>query len=127
MTETRPEPTKVTAWYDGACPLCRREIGLLRACDREGAIDLVDVAEGDSSDAPRPREDLLARFHARDRQGRLVSGAEAFLVVWGATPGLRWLEGLRRIRPLVLVLEGAYRIFLHLRPRLQSLARHVER
>ena len=77
--------------------------------------------------AENPREDLLARFHARDRQGRLVSGAEAFLVVWGATPGLRWLEGLRRFRPLVLVLEGAYRIFLRLRPRLQSLARHVER
>ena len=30
MAEPSPEPSQLTVLYDGACPLCRREIGIYR-------------------------------------------------------------------------------------------------
>ena len=31
-------PALVTVWFDGACPLCLREIALMRRLDKRGAI-----------------------------------------------------------------------------------------
>lgn len=117
--------TRLTVWHDGACPLCRREIALMRRLDRRGAIMFVDASDPASS-CPADRDALLARFHARE-DGRMLSGAAAFAAMWRAIPLLRPL-GLAARSPVVLAgLERAYRLFLHVRPSLQSLARKVER
>ncbi len=112
--------TRLTVWHDGACPLCRREIALMRRLDRAGAIDFVDASDGDAT-CPIDRGALLARFHARE-DGVLLSGAAAFAAMWRAIPLLRPL-GLAARTPWVLaLLERAYRGFLRVRPRLQRLA-----
>lgn len=111
--------TKLTVWYDGACPLCRREIALMRRLDRTGAIRFVDAADGAAA-CPVDRADLLARLHASE-DGVLVSGAAAFAAMWRAIPLLRPL-GLAARRPWVLaLLERGYRGFLRVRPTLQRL------
>lgn len=108
---------QVTVWFDGGCPLCVREIALMRRLDRGGRIEWVDVADGNSA-CPIDRAELLARFHARE-DGRMHSGAAAFAAMWRAIPALRPL-GLLARRPAVLrVLEAAYVRFLRVRPRLQ--------
>lgn len=110
----------VKVWYDGACPLCLREIALMRRLDRRGAISFVDVAAGADPSCPVDRAQLLARFHAEE-DGRILSGAAAFAAMWRAIPMLRPL-GLAARHPLVLrMLEAAYLRFLRLRPRLQRL------
>jgi len=108
----------LTVWYDGACPLCRREIAALRKLDRRRAIRFVDVSEGAPESCPLSQADLLARFHAREN-GRLLSGAAAFAAMWRAIPVLRPLGELARIPPLPWLLERLYRRFLVVRPRLQ--------
>ena len=113
--------TDLTVWHDGACPLCRREMALMRRLDRRGAIRFVDATDGDAV-CPIDRADLLARFHARE-DGVLLSGAAAFAAMWRAIPLLRPL-GLAARRPWVLaLLERGYRRFLRVRPRLQRLVR----
>jgi predicted DCC family thiol-disulfide oxidoreductase YuxK len=110
----------VKVWYDGACPLCTREIALMRRLDRRGRIAFVDVATGGDPSCPVDRVQLLARFHAEE-DGRILSGAAAFAAMWRAIPMLRPL-GLAARHPLVLrMLEAAYLRFLRLRPRLQRL------
>jgi predicted DCC family thiol-disulfide oxidoreductase YuxK len=43
----------VTVWFDGGCPLCRREIAFMRRLDRRGRIDFVDVSSGNAvADCP---------------------------------------------------------------------------
>lgn len=106
-------------WYDGACPLCRREIAALRKLDRRGAIQFVDVSEGKPESCPISRADLLARFHAEEN-GRIHSGAAAFAAMWRAFPWLRPLGELARIAPVLWLLERLYRAFLRIRPRLQQ-------
>ncbi|MDP3225924.1 MAG: DUF393 domain-containing protein, partial [Rubrivivax sp.] len=99
-----PSPP-LTVLYDGACPLCRREIGIYRGLQplRPDA----PVCFADVSDAALPlplalppgttREQLLARFHVRGRDGELLSGAQAFLALWAALPGWRWLAWVGRV------------------------------
>lgn len=114
---------EVTVWYDGACPLCRREIGGLRRLDRRGAIEFIDVSGGEPESCPLSQDELLARFHAREK-GRLFSGAAAFAAMWRAIPLLRPFGQAARLPPLLWLLERLYRLFLRIRPRLQ---RHFAR
>lgn len=112
---------EVEVWFDGDCPLCRREINLMRRLDRRGAIVFTDVATGQGS-CPIDRADLLARFHARE-DGRMVSGAEAFAAMWRAIPVLAPFGRMARNRTVLGLMERLYLAFLRVRPTLQRLAR----
>ena len=46
--------SKLIVWHDGGCPLCRREIALMRRLDRRGAIEFVDVTQTTSAACPSP-------------------------------------------------------------------------
>jgi len=108
---------EVEVWFDGDCPLCRREINLMRRLDRRGAIIFTDVATGQGS-CPIDRADLLARFHARE-DGRMVSGAEAFAAMWRAIPVLSPFGRMARNRWVLGLMERLYLAFLKIRPALQ--------
>ncbi|WP_292027485.1 thiol-disulfide oxidoreductase DCC family protein [Brevundimonas sp. UBA2416] len=103
-------------WFDGDCPLCRREIAVMRRLDRRGAILFTDVANGQGS-CPIDRAELLARFHARE-DGAMLSGAAAFAAMWRAIPLLRPLGLAARNRTVLGLLERAYVAFLRVRPAL---------
>jgi len=114
---------EVVVWYDGSCPLCRREIGLMRRLDRGQALTFVDVAEPGAAEAcPPDPADMLSRFHVRE-DGQLLSGAAAFAAMWRAVPVLRPFGLMARNRHVLALLERLYGQFLKVRPRLQRLFR----
>ncbi len=113
---------ELTVWHDGSCPLCQREIALIRRLDKRGAINFVDAHDCADAACPIDRADLLARFHARE-DGQLHSGAAAFAAMWRAIPLLRPLGLAARNRLVLALLERAYRAFLRIRPQLQRLMR----
>lgn len=110
--------TQLTVWFDGDCPLCTREIALMRRLDRRDAIDFVDVSDAQAA-CPLDRRDLLARFHVEE-DGVILSGAEAFAAMWRAIPVLRPLGLVARNSVVLGLLERAYLVFLRVRPRLQA-------
>jgi len=111
----------VKVWYDSECPLCIREISLMRKLDKRNAIRFIDVHDG--KDCPLDTGTLLARFHAQEGDAPIVSGARAFAAMWRAIPVLRPLGLLARNRAVLFVLERLYLGFLKVRPALQRLAR----
>jgi predicted DCC family thiol-disulfide oxidoreductase YuxK len=111
--------SQLTVWYDGGCPLCRREIAIMRRLDGGGAIRFVD-ATSDDVYCPTDRAQLLARFHASE-DGVLMSGAAAFAAMWRAIPLLRPLGLAARRRWVLALLERLYIGFLRVRPGLQRL------
>lgn len=112
--------TKLVVWHDGGCPLCRREIALMRRLDRLGAIEFVDLTSASASACPIDPAELLARFHASE-DGRLLSGAAAFAAMWRAIPLLRPLGLVARSTWVLAMLERVYLRFLRVRPRLQRM------
>lgn len=115
----------VTVWYDGDCPMCIREIGLMRRLSRPGRIDFVEIKS--AAGCPLDTETLLSRFHAQERGMPIVSGAAAFAAMWRAIPVLRPLGLLAKFRPVLWALERMYCGFLKIRPWLQSrLRRRME-
>jgi predicted DCC family thiol-disulfide oxidoreductase YuxK len=111
-------PPALTVWYDGACPLCIREIALMRRLDKRRAITFVDVAPEDAA-CPIDRNLLLARFHAQEADGPVLSGAAAFAAMWRAIPVLRPLGLVARSGVVLRGLEWLYVRFLKVRPWLQ--------
>ena len=112
MASTRDSP--ITVYYDGACPVCRREIGYYRARTGSG-VEYCDVAAEACPAPDLSREEALQRFHVRLGDGTLVSGASAFLALWRETPGFRHAARLLSARPVVAFLDLAYAGFLKLR------------
>ena len=107
----------VTVYFDGGCPLCLREIQLMRRLDRRERIEFIDV-QNPATECPLDRATLLARFHARE-DGRLISGAAAFAAMWRQIPLLKPLGLLARNRWVLSALEWTYLRFLKVRPTLQ--------
>lgn len=116
-------PPRLTVYFDGSCPLCRREIALYRRLPQAQSLLWVDVSEGQALGADLSCTAAMARFHVRDPQGCLYSGAAAFSHLWRAFPGWRWLGWCSAWPPMSWLFELAYRAFLPLRPRLQRIAR----
>lgn len=109
--------TALIVWFDGGCPLCRREIAAMQRLDRAGRITFLDVAS-DATECPIDRGALLARFHAQEN-GVLLSGAAAFAAMWRAIPLLRPFGLAARNRLVGSALEWLYVRFLRHRPALQ--------
>ena len=113
---------RLTVWYDGACPLCIREIALMRRLDKRQRIAFADVTEP-SIACPLDRSLMLARFHATTDHGETLSGAAAFAAMWREIPPLRPLGLMAQNRVVLALLERTYTLFLRVRPLLQRLAR----
>lgn len=115
----RGNMAKVIVWYDGACPLCMREIALMRRLDVRRSVVFLDIAPADAV-CPLDRQLMLARFHASE-DGVILSGAAAFAAMWRAIPLLKPLGFIARNRFVLGLLERLYNRFLIIRPRLQKL------
>jgi predicted DCC family thiol-disulfide oxidoreductase YuxK len=121
MTSSTPsDPAAACAvYYDGACPICSREIALYqRLSDGMAERPVFENVAGADASLPEgvSREAALARFHVRLGSGEVVSGAAAFIALWRATPRFRLLGRLASIPPAPWALELAYRGFLKARP-----------
>jgi predicted DCC family thiol-disulfide oxidoreductase YuxK len=121
VTDSAHPSEPLIVWYDGGCPLCRREIALMRRLDRAGRIGFVNIGSEDAT-CPLDRAAMLARFHARE-DGVILSGAAAFAAMWRAIPLLRPLGLMARLPVVASLLEWAYVRFLRIRPRMQELFR----
>jgi predicted DCC family thiol-disulfide oxidoreductase YuxK len=102
----------VEVFFDGDCPLCTREIDLLRRLDRSGRIRFTDIAApgfdpaalGTSMDA------LMARIHGRLPDGSWIEGVEVFRRLYAAV-GFGPLVALTRIPGVSHALDAAYAVF----------------
>ncbi|KAJ3014851.1 UNVERIFIED_CONTAM: hypothetical protein HDU68_000105 [Siphonaria sp. JEL0065] len=121
----------VRVWWDSQCPLCIREITLMKQIDKSKRIEFIDIHTGDPNSAvscPISTKSLLEKFHAQRigpsglSDGPVLNGAAAFGLMWrNLPPPLKWIGNAMEYSPAFLRLaERSYVFFLQkLRPSLQ--------
>ena len=107
---TATASSQVSIFYDGACPLCRREINHYRKLDQAGRVRWIDIS---SNPAVLQQFGLdfataMSRLHVQDRQQTMHSGVRAFMIVWDALPYYRWLARIIRLTGTAPILEWLY-------------------
>lgn len=119
-----PQSPAPEVYYDGACPLCSREIAFYQRLPGGSDIRWTDISRPDAEPLPPglTRASALARFHVRSSDGQLLDGAAAFAHLWSALPRFRLLGRAAQWPPVLWALDRVYEIFLRLRPRMQRWA-----
>lgn len=107
-----PEQVQLTLFYDGHCPLCVKEIRILKRSDHLGRIQLEDIHAPDF-DRRYPQLDPLQAekiLHGLTAEGEWLTGLDVTVKAWRLVNRHRWLAVLRwpLIRPLA---DLAYRFF----------------
>ncbi|TKB94073.1 MAG: DUF393 domain-containing protein [Nitrospira sp.] len=113
----------LTVFFDGDCPICAREIALMKRLDRRRQLEFCDFSgqEYDAASSGFAAADLATVIHARWADGIVITGVEVFRAMWEAV-GLGFLAKLSRlslVEPLVL---NAYAWFARNRLRLTGRA-----
>lgn len=104
---------RLTVLYDGGCPLCRREIRFYRWIAAARPIRWVDASDpAEKLDQYGiSREAALRVFHVLSDGGTVERRAAAFLRLWLALPGYRWLARWLLWSRALPLLEAAYARF----------------
>lgn len=112
MTKTTAQASPVV-FFDGGCPLCRREIGHYRRLDKRGRIQWVDIHAHPESLKPYGVvwENAMQRFHLLDSNGHMLTGAYAFAAMWKRLPYYRLLAAIVAIPGMLFLLDKLYTAF----------------
>lgn len=123
-----PHSPDITLLYDGLCPVCAREIRLMRWMDRgRGRVGFEDIATP-AFDAGRyglTMADVIGSMHAVRRDGSIAEGMQVFREAYAAL-GWGWIlrpTGWRIVRPLF---DALYRTFARIRPRFSRLSSNCD-
>ncbi len=119
MSESSNANWKVEVFYDGECPLCLREIKLLRWMDRKQNILFTDIADPDfrPSDYGKTMQEFMDEIQGRLPDGSWILGVEVFRRLYAAV-GFSPLVAVTRLPGVSHGLGFGYRVFAKNRLRL---------
>lgn len=112
MNDCRKSRYEIEVFYDGDCPLCKREIDFLRWLDRRQHIRFSDIAAAEFSDAElgRSHDQLMRELHGRLPGGEWVTGMEVFRRLYSAV-GWGWVFAPTRLPLVRLMFDWMYSLF----------------
>lgn len=119
MNSAASNDWQVEVFYDGKCPLCLREIKLLRRLDRKHRIRFTDIADPSFSPASYgiTMKVFMDEIQGRLPSGEWITGVEVFRRLYAAI-GLKPAVWLTRLPGISHGLEFGYRVFAKNRLRL---------
>jgi predicted DCC family thiol-disulfide oxidoreductase YuxK len=105
-------------FYDSQCPLCRREIEMIRNKDKQQRMTLTDIADPNFNPAytGKTLDQLMKEIHGRYDDGTLVVGVDVFREIYGRL-GFDWLVKPTRLPVIGWVMDRGYDFFARLRYR----------
>ncbi len=104
---------RVEVFYDGECPICLREINLLRWLDgKHHRIRFTDIATAtfNPADYGKTLAEFEAEIHGRLADGTWIIGVEVFRQLYSAV-GFAFLMPITRLPIIESLLDWAYDIF----------------
>jgi predicted DCC family thiol-disulfide oxidoreductase YuxK len=104
---------QIAVFYDGQCPLCRREINHYQGMQGAETVAWIDItsADNDIQQFGLNLNDAMARFHVLDRQGNWHTGAFGFVAMWRQLSALTRIANLIEWFHLTGLLDRLYTLF----------------
>ena len=100
----------VKVFFNNSCNICRTEINHYKK-HSDGSLEWVDVTDNQDAQqlTSKSYRDLLRRMHVI-QDGRVIDGAESFLIIWKNIPKYNFLYKIFKIKPLFFFLNIFYEI-----------------
>jgi predicted DCC family thiol-disulfide oxidoreductase YuxK len=112
--ETNAKTWKIKLLYDGACPLCVREVNFLKSKDGDrGLINFVDIAADDYGSADNAGIDFetaMGRIHAVLPDGEIVQNVEVFRQTYDIL-GIGWIYAITKISVVGRLADALYGVW----------------
>ena len=111
-------------FFNNSCSICKAEIDLYKKQNVHD-IEWVDITNNKSAELETQKNGkaLLRRLHIKEGND-IISGAEAFLLVWKKIPKYKFLYKFFKIRIIFIIFSFFYEIaafFLYLKNKKQLL------
>ena len=100
----------VKVFFNNSCNICRAEINHYKK-HSDNSVEWIDVTTNEAAQkAPsKSYKELLRRMHVI-QDGRVIDGAESFLIIWKNVPKYNFLYKIFKIKPLFFILNIFYEI-----------------
>ena len=104
----------VKVFFNNSCNICRAEINHYKKYSDEN-LEWIDVTNNDEAQqiTSKSYKELLRRMHVI-KDGKLIEGAETFLIIWKNIPKYNFLYKVFKIKPLFYLLSFFYEIAAYL-------------
>ena len=100
----------VKVFFNNSCNICRAEINHYKKHSDDN-LEWVDVTDKQYAQqlTSKSYKDLLRRMHVI-QNGKVIDGAESFLIIWKNIPKYNFLYKIFKIKPLFFCLNIFYEI-----------------
>jgi len=98
----------VKVFFNNSCNICRAEINHYKKHSDDN-LEWVDVTDNQDAQqlTSKSYKDLLRRMHVI-QDGKVIDGAESFLIIWKNIPKYNFLYKIFKIKPLFFFLNIFY-------------------
>ena len=99
---------KTKVYFNNSCSICRTEINEYKKHSKD-KIEWVDIStdKNSESETDKKKDELYRRMHVLE-DGKIISGAESFLIIWKQVPKYNFLYKIFKnpiIFPFLLILK----------------------
>ena len=100
----------IKVFFNNSCNICRLEINHYKKI-ADSNLEWVDVTDNQDAQqlTSKSYKDLLRRMHVI-QDGKVIDGAESFLIIWKNIPKYNFLYKIFKIKPLFFFLNIFYEI-----------------
>ena len=101
---------KIKVFFNNSCYVCRKEINHYKNICKDN-FNWIDINNSETAKklTSKSLKELLRRIHVIENN-RVISGAEAFLIIWKNIPRLNFLYKIFKIKPLFLIFFVMYEV-----------------
>jgi len=100
----------VKVFFNNSCNICRAEISHYKKHSNDN-VEWIDVTNNEEAQkiTLKSYKELLRRMHVI-QDGKIIDGAESFLIIWKNVPKYNYLYKIFKIKPLFFLLNIFYEI-----------------
>ena len=104
----------VKVFFNNACNIGRAEINHYKKYSND-SVEWIDVTSNEEAQkvTSKSYKELLRRMHVI-QDGKVIEGAESFLIIWKNLPKYNFLYKIFKIKPLFFLLNIFYEIAAYL-------------